>query len=245
MKNIFAANWKLNKGPKETREYFTKLLAQASITELESMVFFVPATNLEAAAETLKGKPVKIGPQNCYLKTSGAFTGEVSAQVAKEIGATVGLVGHSERRQFFGETDQWVTEKSYLLQSLGLAPMICVGESLSERQSGMTNEVVKAQLSKGIEKLDLSKSFYIAYEPIWAIGTGQVATHEQVSEVHAFLRSELMKLKPELESTPILYGGSVKPENAKSLLSIKDVNGFLVGGASLEVESFLAICRAG
>lgn len=245
MKNIFAANWKLNKGPKETREYFSKLLTQASAAELEAMCFFVPATNLEAAAESLKNRPIKFGPQNCYLKVNGAFTGEVSALVAKEIGATVGLVGHSERRQFFGETDQWVAEKSSLLQSLGLAPMICVGESLAERQSGKTNEVVKSQLLKGIEKLDFSKTFTIAYEPIWAIGTGQVATIEQVSEVHSFLRSELKKLKPDLESTPILYGGSVKPDNAKSLLAIKDVNGFLVGGASLEVETFLSICRAG
>ncbi len=240
---IFAANWKLNKGPKETRSFFQEFKGMVPADIQSKTVFFVPSTNLEAAAEMLKGTSIRFGAQNCYSAANGAFTGEVSAQVVKDIGAQMILLGHSERRQIFGENDELIALKGKLVQELELIPMICIGETLQERESGQTQAVCEKQLGAFMKAIDCSKEWIVAYEPVWAIGTGKVATVQQVAETHAQIRSFITRQGGSAQ-TPILYGGSVKPDNAGELLKIADVNGFLVGGASLEPAIFHKICLA-
>lgn len=240
---IFAANWKLNKGPRETREFFQSFKSLVSSEVQKKIVFFVPATNLEATAQSLMGTDMRFGSQNCYTQAQGAFTGEISVPVVKEIGAQFILLGHSERRQLFGETDAAVAAKGKLVQSLGLIPMLCVGETLEEREAGQTKAVCERQIKAFMESIDCTKEWVVAYEPVWAIGTGRVASAQQVAEAHAQIREYIVN-QGGSRSTAILYGGSVKPENAAELLQIPDVNGFLVGGASLEAVSFSKICLA-
>ncbi len=244
MKKIFAANWKLHKNPKETREFFTEWKKQAtSLSNASEVVFFPPATNLEATSQSVEGTQIKWGSQNCYADVKGAFTGEISAQVVKDLGGHYILLGHSERRSLFSETDEMIAKKLSLVQNLGLTPMLCIGETLPEREAGKTLQVLKTQLEKGLSQADKSKPLVIAYEPVWAIGTGKVASLDQVKEAHAEIHQLIQKLGFSA-TTPILYGGSVKPENAKEIGSVPHVDGFLVGGASLEVSSFLKICQA-
>lgn len=237
MKKIFAANWKLFKNPHETRAFFNafKTVSHHATGEL---IFFPSAICLEAASDTLKGSNIRFGAQNCYTQVQGAFTGENSAQVVKDLGASYVLIGHSERRQIFGETDLQISEKVTLIQDLGLIPMLCIGETLEEREAAHTFRILETQLELGLSKADKTKPLVIAYEPVWAIGTGKVATPEQVADTHTDVFNILKGLG---FTTPILYGGSVKPDNAKKLLEQPHVSGFLVGGASLEVESFLKI----
>jgi triosephosphate isomerase len=248
MKFIVAANWKMHKSPAETTEFFGSFLAQSDAVKNE-MVFFVPAINLTAVQALLRGKKIaqKIGwgAQNCYFESKGAFTGENSPALIADIGATHVLVGHSERRALFHETDEETSKKVKALQAVGLTPMLCVGESLQEREAGKTSEVIVRQLRAGLASRDASKQIVIAYEPVWAIGTGKVATPDQAGEAHAVLRKALHEIGGAdfAASTPILYGGSVKPDNAAEIARQKEVNGFLVGGASLEVPSFLALCQ--
>ncbi len=244
---IFAANWKLYKTPSETRDFFGKFLEPASKilnanTQTE-ILFFPPAVNLEAAVQSTKGFKVQVGAQNSYFESEGAFTGETSAQTVKTIGGTWILLGHSERRKLFAESDELIAKKFAYVQKLGLKPMLCIGETLEERESGKTLNVIQKQLSLGLAQANANQPFAIAYEPVWAIGTGKVASLEQVQEAHAQVRAELTAKGFSVE-TPILYGGSVKPDNAKALIQIKNVNGFLVGGASLDAKSFLEICQA-
>ncbi len=234
---IFAANWKLNLSPKETRQYFEtfnqKLTAQHKNNQ---WIFFPPASNWEACAQSLENSPASWGAQNFWKDASGAFTGESSAQVAKDLSATYVLIGHSERRQIFGEDNALLSEKISLAGKLGLKIIFCIGETLQERQENKTLEVLKSQLKildKNISNL------IVAYEPIWAIGTGVVASPEQVAEVHAAL-SEYLKANL-TNAVPLLYGGSVKPENSAQLLKIPHVDGFLVGGASLKPDTFLSL----
>lgn len=238
MKKIFAANWKLFKTPQETRDFFStfKDLANKATGEI---VFFPSAISLEAASSSLKGSNIKWGAQNCFAQASGAFTGENSAQVVKDLGGSYILVGHSERRKIFGETDALIAEKVAHLQSLGLTPMLCIGETLEEREGKHTFRVLETQLLLGLAKADKSKPLVIAYEPVWAIGTGKVASPEQVAETHADVYSILEKMG--FAQSPILYGGSVKPDNAKGLAALPHVSGFLVGGASLDPKSFSEI----
>ncbi len=243
MKTVFAANWKLHKNPKETREFFSEWKKVFQSRAGAQVVFFPPATNLEATSQSLEGTEIKWGSQNCYADVKGAFTGETSAQVVKDLGGHYILLGHSERRSLFSETDEMIGRKFQLVQKLDLIPMLCIGETLPERQSGQTFQVLKNQLVKGLSLADKAKSLAIAYEPVWAIGTGQVATPEQVREAHAELRRMISEMGFS-ETTPLLYGGSVKPDNAKELLAVPHVNGFLVGGASLEVPGFLKICES-
>lgn len=243
MKKIFAANWKLHKNPKETREFFSEW-KQKYQTRAESEVFFFPpATNLEAASQSLEGSSIKWGAQNCYADVKGAFTGEISAQVVKDLGGHSVLLGHSERRSLFSETDEVISKKLQLVQKLGLIPVFCIGETLPEREAGRTLQILKNQLEKGLSLADKTQALIIAYEPVWAIGTGRVASTDQVREAHAEIHSLVQKLGFPGQ-TPLLYGGSVKAENAKELISVPHVDGFLVGGASLEVASFLKICEA-
>ncbi|WII71249.1 triose-phosphate isomerase [Bdellovibrio sp. 22V] len=238
MKKIFAANWKLFKSPKETREFFAQFKEMSGKATGE-LVFFPSAISLEAASISLQGSNIKWGAQNCYFQASGAFTGENSAQVVKELGGTYVLIGHSERRKIFAENDAMIAEKVAFAQNLGLTPMLCIGETLEEREGAQTFRVLETQLHLGLAKADKSKPLVVAYEPVWAIGTGRVATPEQVAETHTDVHSILTKLG--YGSTPILYGGSVKPDNAAGLIKQPHVNGFLVGGASLEAKSFIEI----
>ncbi|QDK36990.1 triose-phosphate isomerase [Bdellovibrio sp. NC01] len=237
MKKIFAANWKLFKSPTETRNFF-KSFKEVSAKATGDLVFFPSAISLEAASETVKGSNIAFGAQNCYVQVQGAFTGENSAQIVKELGGQYILIGHSERRQLFGETDALIADKVALTQSLGLIPMLCIGETLQEREATHTFRVLETQLLLGLAKADKAKPIVIAYEPVWAIGTGKVATPEQVAETHTDVHNILTKMG---FTAPILYGGSVKPDNAGTLIKQPHVSGFLVGGASLEVDSFIKI----
>lgn len=241
MKKIFAANWKLFKTPQETRQFF-KGFKEVSGSATGEVVFFPSAISLEAASQELAGTSIKWGAQNCYVKESGAFTGENSAAVVKEIGGSYILIGHSERRSIFGETDTQVADKVAFVQGLGLTPMLCIGETLQEREGKHTFRVLETQLHLGLSKADKLKPVVVAYEPVWAIGTGKVATPEQVAETHTDVFNILKGLG--FETTPILYGGSVKPDNAGELIKQPHVSGFLVGGASLEVASFSKITQA-
>lgn len=250
---IIAANWKLYKGPKEAEIFFsefTSLLNENLQSKVEVQVLvFPPALALTASlAAKLKFKcsgkdaAILIGGQNCYSELEGAFTGENSAKVLKEIGADWVLLGHSERRKLFAEDDELIAKKFTKVQELGLKPMLCIGETLQEREAGQTPGVIERQLTKGLHSAK-GNNFAIAYEPVWAIGTGKVATLEQVAEAHAQVRSQLTKMGFSSE-VAILYGGSVKPDNAKALIRVPEVSGFLVGGASLEPQSFFEICNS-
>lgn len=248
MKKIFAANWKLNKTPNEARDFFKKLdpLLSDAFFEKNEMICFPQNFSLEAVSTSIFGsknlKSIGFGPQNVFHQKSGAFTGENSATVAQGLGAKFALIGHSERRQLFGETNSSVAEKLGFIQAHSMVPVFCVGETLSERESGKTGFVLDLQLREGLKNAIKANRIIIAYEPVWAIGTGKVATIEQVRETHAMIFNLLATLG--YKDFQILYGGSVKPENATELLSIPHVDGFLVGGAALEVDSFLKICQA-
>ena len=248
MKKIFAANWKLNKTPNESREFFKKLDGKelAGFFENRELIFFPQNFSFEAVATTIASsqnlKTVGFGPQNVFSQSSGAFTGENSAVVASGLGAKFILLGHSERRQFFAETNSGLSEKLAFVQQNHLTAVFCVGETLAERDSGKTGFVLDQQLREGLKNAIKANRVVIAYEPVWAIGTGQVATSDQVRETHKMVFNLLSTLG--FKDFQILYGGSVKPDNAKELLAIPHVDGFLVGGASLEVDSFLKICQS-
>jgi triosephosphate isomerase len=204
-------------------------------------------TALHPVGKRLEGSPIRLAAQDCHWEDKGAYTGEVSAPLLKDVGCAYVIVGHSERRQFFGETDETVGKKLRAAQKAGLEPIVCVGERLEERERGATMEVVGRQVDgalKGLTKDELRK-LTVAYEPVWAIGTGRTATPEQAQEVHAFVRARLAALSDAAtaKDVRILYGGSVTPDNARGLMSQPDVNGGLVGGASLKADSFLRIVR--
>ncbi|PIS11955.1 MAG: triose-phosphate isomerase [Bdellovibrio sp. CG10_big_fil_rev_8_21_14_0_10_47_8] len=238
----FAANWKLHKNPQETRNFLSDFQQKYSRKSSQEVIFFPPSICLEAASQVVK-TPLQWGAQNVYSQIKGAFTGETSAQTVADLGGKYILIGHSERRQIFHEKDELLSEKLTLVQQLGLTPMLCIGETLSERESGKTMQVLESQLTQGLKNFDQQKALTVAYEPVWAIGTGKVAQVAQVKEAHFEVRKILNRLGCN-DKTPILYGGSVKPDNAKELLAVPEVGGFLVGGASLEVASFLAICAS-
>jgi triosephosphate isomerase len=239
---IYAANWKLHKSPQQARDFFQEFLKQKIDTE-SKIVFFPTAICAEATAIELKNSPIEWGLQNAYCEEKGAFTGENSAAVLSELGGKWLLVGHSERRSLFFENDDLLAKKVKLAQDKGLTPMLCVGETLQQREAGKTTQVVQQQLAAGLKLASPLKSIVIAYEPVWAIGTGKVATVQQVREVHLQIKKDLTDLGFP-KSIPVLYGGSVKADNAKELNAIDNVDGFLVGGASLEVKTFLDICRS-
>lgn len=254
---IFAANWKLNKNPKQTREFFSEFsgfclefLNKTKNEKKINVVFFPPASNWEAASEGILkiNKNTDLdgilgwGAQNVYPESSGAFTGENSMQVLKDLCGNYSLVGHSERRIYFNETNEFLNQKIIKLQSQLLTPVFCVGESLQERESGLTEKVLESQLKAGLKHVT-NQNLVVAYEPVWAIGTGKIASIDQVRETHAFVKKILSELN--LSSVSILYGGSVKADNSKELIAIENVNGFLVGGASLEVKSFSQIIENG
>jgi triosephosphate isomerase (TIM) len=243
---IIAGNWKMHGTAAKARELAAGLVRRlASSTKGRKVVIAPPFTSLAAAAEAVRGSTIEIGAQNVHWEASGAFTGEISAGMLVEVGCRWVIVGHSERRQHFGETDVGVGRRARAALAAGLQPIICVGETLEERDDGLTLDVVRRQTRAALLDLDAAaiRNVCIAYEPVWAVGTGRAATPAQAEEVHAKLREVVAELTDgnEAQRLRILYGGSVKPENIDALMAQPDIDGALVGGASLDVESFARI----
>jgi triosephosphate isomerase len=229
---LIAGNWKMYKGPAETAELCVELKRHADDFEGIDVAVCPPFTSLAVAVQVLAGTDIAVAAQNVHWEDEGAFTGEVSAPMLRELGVYGVIVGHSERRQYFCETDETVAQRAHAALDAGLSVIACVGELEEEREAGKTEDVLRRQVSV----LEAEDNLVVAYEPVWAIGTGKTATPEIAQEAHAFIKGLL--------DVPVLYGGSVKPENAEELLKQPDVDGALVGGASLDVESFAAICLA-
>ena len=240
---ICAANWKMNKDLQETETYLKELVQSVPAESQSKFAIFPPAIGLATAGRVLAGSQIGWGAQNTHYENSGAFTGENSPEVVKGLGATHCLVGHSERRALFGETNDDCARKVAAIQTQGMTPVLCLGETLQQRESGETNRVILQQLREGLKSVDWQKPLWLAYEPVWAIGTGKVATPDQANEAHEVLRKELVGMIGEAQAAavPILYGGSVKPDNARELAQQKEVDGFLIGGAGLVLESLLKI----
>ena len=245
-KKIFAANWKLNKTPEEARQFVINFKNSAyriaDFYKTREIILFPQAFSVEAVSTLCAGTAIGFGPQNIYFEKAGAFTGENSAETAKSLQCAYALVGHSERREIFSEQNSLLNKKNLLLQSMDVTPLFCIGETLLQREAGQTLAVCYEQLKLGLAELQKEKRLIVAYEPIWAIGTGKVATAQQAAEVHLQLHRYLKAQG--FNQFQLLYGGSVKPENAKELLGLPFVDGFLIGGASLQVDSFLKICEA-
>jgi triosephosphate isomerase (TIM) len=243
---VIAGNWKMHKGPEAARK-FCREFVQVMPTGRGTLIVFPPNLSLGAVRAGLAEHPVGIGVQNIHWEDHGAFTGETSAAMAREAGARYVLVGHSERRHVFGETDQETARKAAAARQAGLTPVLCVGETLDERNAGRLEEVIVRQLDAGIQELsdaDLAH-LLVAYEPVWAIGTGETATPQDAADAHGRLRARLRERMGEAAAAvPILYGGSVKPENAAELLAADDVDGVLVGGASLDPRDFAKIAMS-
>lgn len=248
-KPVIAANWKLNHSPTDAKAFLHRFLAQSPKLNERTLIFFPSAITLTTVVEGLRERPeIWVGVQNVHSEAQGAFTGENSVLMARDAGARVVLVGHSERRHVFGETDAMTTRKMALIAQARLVPMLCVGETLEEREAGRTAEVVERQLTAGLADLEDGQiaSIMLAYEPVWAIGTGRTATPEDASEIHGVLRRALVSRAGDRVAAgiPILYGGSVNRGNAPQLLAASDVDGLLVGGASLDPDNWAGIVRA-
>lgn len=246
-KAIVAGNWKMNNDRNAAKKLITELNPLVKDAACE-VVLCVPYTNLETALSLCEGTNMHVGAENCHWAKSGAFTGEISAEMLAEMGVEYVIIGHSERRQYFGETDQTVQARVRAALDAGLKVILCVGEVLEQREQGITEEVVALQTKValgGVSEEELSR-IVIAYEPVWAIGTGKTATADQAEEVCAFIRSVVAKLysKATADALTIQYGGSMKPGNAKELLSKEDVDGGLIGGAALVASDFAAIIEA-
>jgi triosephosphate isomerase len=246
---VIAGNWKMNKDINESKELISKL--KTGIEELSlncEIVICPPFTSLSEASTMIKGSKIRLGAQNLHQEETGAFTGEVSAIMLLSAGCEYVIIGHSERRTIFKESDELINKKITNALKNNLKPIFCVGELLEEREKNITEQVVKSQITKGLQgfsEKDL-KSLIIAYEPVWAIGTGKTATPQQAEEVHLFIRDLLIENYSSefAENLGILYGGSVKPENSKDLLSQENIDGALVGGACLNADSFISIIKS-
>ncbi len=244
---LVAGNGKMNGSRQSIRELLDGILAGHDAVTRAEVAVCAPFVYLAQVADRLKGTPVAWGAQNVNDHESGAYTGEISGPMLQEFGCKYVIVGHSERRSIYGETDDDVARRFMAAQANNLTPILCVGELLEEREAGTTNQVVERQLDAVIEQagIDAIGNSVIAYEPVWAIGTGKVATPEQAQEVHAMIRSKLAGLNGDVASgVRILYGGSMKPDNAAELIGQDDIDGGLIGGASLNAEDFLGICTA-
>lgn len=246
-KTVIAGNWKMNKTPAEAKALIEEMKPLVK-TDAADVVLCVPFVDLSVALEAAKGSNIKIGAENCHFEESGAYTGEISANMLKEMGVEYVIVGHSERRQYFGETNETVNLRAKAAIAKGLIAIICVGETLSEREQGITKELVALQVKTALKDFteDMLKSTIIAYEPVWAIGTGKTATSEQAEEVCAIIRNTVAELysKSVADGLTIQYGGSMNPKNAEELLSKEDVDGGLIGGASLKAADFSVIVKA-
>ncbi|MEO8560711.1 MAG: triose-phosphate isomerase [bacterium] len=245
---VLAANWKMHHGPTAATAFLDAFLARYTPRDDRSVILFPSGLALAAAQAAASARPdIRFGVQNIHAAEKGAFTGETSASIAADAGATYVLVGHSERRHVFGETDAETAEKCARAAAHQLVPVLCVGEKLEEREAGATEAVVLRQLRAGLAALEAAelRQVIIAYEPVWAIGTGRTATPQDASSAHTAIRAELRSIGgAETDEIPILYGGSVNVGNAATLLGSEGVDGLLVGGASLEAESWASICNA-
>ena len=244
---VFAANWKMNLGPSEAKAFMRTFLAHYARRPDRTVIFLPSALAFQAVIDAIKDRhDILVGVQNIYWEDKGAFTGENSAAIARDAGARVVLVGHSERRHIFAETDEHTAKKCAAAARAGLLPLLCVGETLAERERGMAEEVVRRQLRAGVRDLQPAQigAMLIAYEPVWAIGTGKNATPDDATAIHQTVRATLRELAPERAAhIPILYGGSVNRENARALTAAPEIDGLLVGGASLDGDTWAAIAR--
>jgi triosephosphate isomerase len=246
-KKLIAANWKMYKTPEQTGKFFHDFLPLVSSHSRDEIVVCAPDVDLAVALESAKGSHVAIGSQNVHWKPEGAFTGETSAAMLLAVGVTHAIIGHSERRQYFCETDDTVNLRLKAALEAGLTPICCVGEVLEEREAGLTDDVLRRQCVRAFHAISAKKAakLVVAYEPVWAIGTGKTATPELAAEAHAVIRREATEVFGEdfASKLRILYGGSVKPDNASSLMAQEEIDGALVGGASLDPKSFAAIVK--
>jgi triosephosphate isomerase (TIM) len=244
---VMAANWKMYKTPDQTRDFFQDFLPEVAGHTRDEIVVCPPFVDLGAAVQAAQGSNVAIGSQNIHWKNEGAFTGEISATMLLAMGVTHVIVGHSERRQYFGETDDTVNMRLKAALEAGLSAICCVGEVLEEREAGLTDDVLRRQCVRAFHAISAKKAAHmvVAYEPVWAIGTGKTATPELAAAAHAVIRREATEIFGDefASGLRILYGGSVKPENATALMSQEEIDGALVGGASLDPKSFAAIVK--
>lgn len=241
---LVAGNWKMNGLGASLGEVEALRAALDEEPAACRVALCPPATLVERMAAAAAGSPIEIGGQDCRAETHGAFTGDVSAAMLKDAGATLVILGHSERRQGHGEGDLLVSAKAEAALTVGLAPIVCVGETLEQREAGRAVEVVRSQIMASLPLALAGRDFAVAYEPVWAIGTGLTPTLQQIEEVHRAVRAAMMeRLGLGVAATPILYGGSVKPDNAAQILAVPEVGGALVGGASLKAADFLGIIR--
>jgi triosephosphate isomerase len=244
-KPLIAGNWKMYKDIQETKTFFDAFVPLVSPVKEVDMAICPSFVNLSMAIEGVKDSEVKIGAQNCYYLEEGAYTGEIAPHMLKNMGCTYCIIGHSERRQYFHDTNSLVNQKAKALLKAGVTPILCVGETLEAREKGETFSLIKTQVLEGFVELSQEEALktVVAYEPVWAIGTGKVATNEQAQEVVGFIRNVLKEMFGfEISETMrILYGGSVKPDNIKGLMAEPDIDGALVGGASLKPQDFAAI----
>lgn len=238
--SIVAGNWKMNKTPMEGKIFIKKMISDLDSIGDTNVIICPPFTGLSSLSKSSK---YNLGAQNCYLKDSGAYTGEISVEMLKDCGVKYVILGHSERRSIFSEDDVSIGKKVKKVLDGGITPILCIGETVEQLNDGLAKETVSEQLNKGLNALSSLKNIVIAYEPVWAIGTGLTASVEKVAEIHQFIRMTLSAIFSEEESDliPILYGGSVNSDNAEELIDVDNVNGFLIGGASLDVEKFVDI----
>ena len=245
---FIAGNWKMFKTVQETAAFVTDLRAAVKDAKGVQVIVGPPFTAIHAAAQAARGSNIEVSAQNLHAEKQGAFTGEISAAMIKEAGATSVIIGHSERRQLFGETDAIVNRKTQSAIAQGLTPIMCIGETLEERERNETLAVLDRQIKGGLDGItaDQVAALIVAYEPVWAIGTGRVATSAQAGEAHAHIRTRLRQWfgGDAADKCRVIYGGSVKPDNIRELIAEPDVDGALVGGASLDVKSFAAIVKS-
>ena len=246
-KKMLAANWKMNKTPDETKSFFHEFLPLVAGHDRDEIIVCPPYTDVHPALQAARGSSVAIGVQNVHWKADGAYTGEISAPMLLSLGVTHVIVGHSERRQYFGETDDTVNMRLKTALESGLTAICCVGEVLEEREAGLCDDVLRRQCVRAFHAISAKKAanLVVAYEPVWAIGTGKTATPEIAAEAHAVIRREAAEVFGEefAAKLRVLYGGSVKPDNAASLMAQEEIDGALVGGASLDAKSFAAIVK--
>jgi triosephosphate isomerase (TIM) len=246
-KKVIAANWKMYKTPDQAGDFFREFLPLVAGHDRDEIVVCPPFLDIPAAIEAAKGSQVAIGAQDLHWEKEGAYTGEICSTMLLAVGVTHVIIGHSERRQYFGETDDVVNLKLKTALGTGLTPIVCVGEVLEEREAGLTEDVLRRQCLRAFHAISGKKAskMVVAYEPVWAIGTGKTATPQMAADAHGLIRAEAAKAFGQefAEQLRILYGGSVKPENAKALMAESEIDGALVGGASLDPKSFAAIVR--
>ena len=248
-KKVIAGNWKMNNNLSESQNLISKLSAGLSSEKINCDVIICPPyTSLQEVSSLTRNTVMKLGAQNMHYEESGAYTGEISASMLKSVGCEYVILGHSERRTIFGENDSLINRKIKKALQSNLKPIFCIGETLQERESGVTKDVIKRQVVDGLKEISLNEltGIIVAYEPVWAIGTGKTATPAQAEEVHEFIREIISGLynKDAAENLIIQYGGSVKPDNAAELMSQKDIDGALVGGACLKADSFISIIKS-